>query len=67
MLKPDSKSIPVGSVLNSSANYMGHALNEYWAKVARLLNSLLGILVRFRENKVALIGDIKLKEDVPHR
>ena len=32
MLKPDSKSIPVGSVLNSSANYMGHTLSEYWAK-----------------------------------
>ena len=38
---------------------MGHVLNEYWAKGQDLLNSLLGILVRFRENEVASIGDIK--------
>ena len=38
---------------------MGHVLNEYWAKGRNLLNSLLGILIRFRENEVAFIGDIK--------
>lgn len=59
VLKPDSKSTPVRIVFNSSANYMGHILNEYWAKGPDLLNSLLGILVRFRENEVAFIGDIK--------
>ena len=59
VLKPDSKSTPVRIVFNSSANYMGHVLNEYWAKGPDLLNSLLGILVRFRENEVAFIGDIK--------
>ena len=46
-------------VFNSSARYMGHALNDYWAKGPHLLNDLLGILIRFRENKIALIGDIK--------
>ena len=59
VLKPDSKSTPVRIVFNSSANYMGHTLNEYWAKGPNLLNNLLGILVRFRENEVAMIGDIK--------
>ena len=59
VLKPDSKSTPVRIVFNSSANYMGHVLNEYWAKGPDLLNSLLGILVQFRENEVAFIGDIK--------
>ena len=58
VLKPDSKSTPVRIVFNSSANYMGHVLNEYWAKGPDLLNSLLGILARFRENEVAFIGDI---------
>ena len=29
VLKPDSKSTPVRIVFNSSANYMGHVLNEY--------------------------------------
>lgn len=38
---------------------MGHILNEYWAKGPDLLNNLLGVLVRFRENEVAFMGDIK--------
>ena len=59
VLKPDSKSTPVRIVFNSSANYMGHVLNQYWAKGPDLLNNLLGILVRFRENETALMGDIK--------
>ena len=59
VLKPDSKSTPVRIVFNSSANYMGHVLNEYWSKGPDLLNSLLGILIRFRENAIAFIGDIK--------
>ena len=59
VLKPESKSTPVRIVFNSSANYMGHVLNEYWAKGPDLLNNLLGILIRFRENKVAFSGDIK--------
>ena len=59
VLKPDSKSTPVRIVFNRSVNYMGHLLNEYWAKGPDLLNSLLGIFVRFRENEVAFIGDIK--------
>lgn len=59
VLKPDSKSPPVTIVFNSSANYIDYVLNEYWAKGPDLLNSLLGILVRFRGNEVAFIGDIK--------
>ena len=37
---------------------MGHVLNEYWAKGPDLLNSLLGMLIRFRENEIAFISDI---------
>ena len=59
VLKPDSKSTPVSIVFNSSANYMGHVLNEYWAKGPDLLNNILGVLLRFREYEVAFIGDIK--------
>ena len=59
VLKPDSKSTPVRIVFNSSARYMNHSLNDYWAKGPHLLNDLLGILIRFRENRIALIGDIK--------
>ena len=38
---------------------MGHTLNDYWAKGPDLLNNLLGVLVRFREKEVAMMGDIK--------
>ena len=59
VLKPDSKSTPVRIVFNSSATYMGHVLNEYWAKGPDLLNNILAVLIRFREYEVAFIGDIK--------
>ena len=59
VLKLESKSTPIRIVFNSSANYMGHILNDYWAKGPDLLNSLIGVLIRFRENKIAMIGDIK--------
>ena len=59
VLKPDSKSTPVRIVFNSSANYKGHLLNDYWAKGPDLLNNLLGILIRCRENEVGVIGDVK--------
>ena len=59
VLKPDSKSTPVRIVFNSSANYTGHVLNEYWAKGPDLLNNILAVLIRFREYEVVFIGDIK--------
>ena len=59
VLRPDSKSTPVRIIFNSGAKYMGHMLNEYWAKGPDLLNSLLGIPIRLRENEVAFMGDIK--------
>lgn len=59
VLQPDSNSTPVRIVFNSSASYMGHALNDYLAKGPDLLNNLLGILIRFREEATALTGDIK--------
>ena len=51
VLRPDSKSTPVRIVFNSSANYMGHVLNDYWAKGPDLLNSLLGVLMRLESTK----------------
>ena len=59
VLKPESKSTPVRIVFNSSVNHMGHILNEYWAEGPDLLNNLLGVLICFRESKIAFIGDIK--------
>ena len=59
VLKPNSKSTLVRIVFNSSARYMGHMLNDYWAKGPHLLNDLLGVLIWFREYNIAMIGDIK--------
>jgi hypothetical protein len=37
---------------------MNATLNDYWVKGPDLLNNLLGILIRFRENLVGVAGDI---------
>ena len=58
VLKPESKSTPCRIVFNSSANFHGHVLNEYYAKGPDMLKNLLGVLMRFREEKVAFVGDI---------
>ena len=58
VLKPDSKNAPCHIVFNSSANYHGHVLNEYYAKGPDMLNNLLAVLLRFREERFAFIGDI---------
>ena len=52
-------STPFRIVFNSSFKYHGHNLNDYWAKGPSLLNNLIGILLRFRERKIAMTGDIK--------
>ena len=59
-MKPDSLSTPVRIVCDSSHNYKGHALNEYQAKGPDShMNDLLNVLLKFRENSVAIPGDIK--------
>ena len=58
VMKPDSKSTPCRIVFNSSARIKGLSLNDCLAKGPSLLNVLLGILLRFRQNHVAFIGDI---------
>ena len=58
VLRPEKKSTPIRIVFNSSANFQGHCLNDYWMKGPDLLNSLFGVILRFRENAVAISGDI---------
>ena len=53
------KSASFKLVFNSSLNYQGQNLNDYWAKGPNLLNNLIGILLRFRGRKVAMTGGIK--------
>ena len=58
VIKPEKKSTPVRIVYNSSSTYQGHCLNDYWLKGPDLLNNLFGVILRFRENPVAIHGDI---------
>ena len=58
VLRPEKASTPVRIVFNSSASYGGHTLNDYWFKGPDLLNNLFGVVLRFRENAVAVCGDI---------
>ena len=55
IVRPE-KTMPIHIVFNSSASFQGHRLNDYWMKGPDLLNSLFGVILRFRENEVA--GDI---------
>ena len=58
VLRPDNTSTPVRIVFNSYSTYQGHRLNDYWMKGPDLLNGLFGVILRFRENKVAITADI---------
>ena len=57
--KDDSTSTPCRPVFDTSANCGGIVINTFWAKGPDLINNLFGILLRFREGQIALIGDIK--------
>lgn len=59
ILKPNSRTTPVRIVFDSSSSsYMGHVLNENWAKGPNVINDLLGVIFRFRQRKIAIAGDI---------
>ena len=58
VVRPEKKSTPLRIVYNSSSSYKGHRLNDYWLKGPDLLNNLLGVILRFREEPVAVNGDI---------
>ena len=53
--KPDK----VRRVCNAAAKYQGVSLNDKLMTDPDLLNSLLGIIFRFRENPVAMTADIE--------
>ena len=58
VIRPEKKSTPLRIVYNSSSNCQGHRLNDYWLKCPDLLINLFGKIPRFRENPVAIHGDI---------
>ena len=58
VLRPDSHSTAMRIVFNSSTRVNGVSLNDCLAKGPSLLNNMLGILLRFRQEHFAFIGDI---------
>ncbi|XP_028412195.1 uncharacterized protein LOC114535018 [Dendronephthya gigantea] len=58
IIRPEKRSTPLRIVYNSSSSYQGHRLNDYWLKGPDLLNNLFGVILRFREEPVAIHGDI---------
>ncbi|XP_052680203.1 uncharacterized protein LOC128160966 [Crassostrea angulata] len=49
----------VRMVFDSSAIYQGHSLNSSLLQGPDLTNNLLGVLLRFRKERVAITGDIE--------
>ena len=57
--KADSTSTPIRIVFNAAASYQGFSLNNMLAKGPDVINNLVGILLRFREEEVGMVGDIR--------
>ena len=59
VLKEESSTTPCRIVFNAYENYCGHSLNDYWGKGPDLLKNLKGVLIKFREEELCYIGDIR--------
>ncbi|XP_071088959.1 uncharacterized protein [Haliotis cracherodii] len=58
VIRKESKSTPIRIVFNSSSKYQGGCINDYWDKGPDLLQSLVGVTLRFRQYQTAIAGDI---------
>ena len=59
VVNPNNLTTPIRTVFNSSQTYKGYSLNSSWDLGPDMTGNLNGILLRFREGKVAATGDIK--------
>ena len=50
----------IRAVFECSAKFVGLSLNSMFYKGPDLTNSLVGVLTRFREDRVAVMADIEL-------
>ena len=58
MYKP-AKPRKISVVFDCSAEYLGYALNKQLTPGPDLTNQTVGVLIRFREEQVAFMGDIE--------
>ena len=56
--RPDKPSTPLRVVFDPACTYSGVSLNSFLHKGPCLIGDLLGVLLRFREETVAFVGDI---------
>ncbi len=56
--RADKKSTPLRVVFDPACHFNGVSLNSYLHKGPCLIGNLLGVLLRFREEEVAFVGDI---------
>ena len=59
VVNPNNLTTPIRTVFNSSQIYKGQSLNSSWDLGPDMTGNLNGILLRFREGKVAAAGDIR--------
>lgn len=57
--QPESQSTPLRIVINSAASFQGAALNDLHANGPDVLKNLQGLLMRFKRNRVGVVGDIQ--------
>ena len=55
----ENKPSKVHRVANASSIFQGQSLNSYLLKRRDLLSNLTGVIMRFRENRIALCADIE--------
>ena len=56
--RPDKRSTPLRVVFDPACRYNGVSLNSFLLKGPCLIGDLLGVLMRFREERIAFMGDI---------
>ena len=56
--RPDKISTPLRVVFDPACQFQGTCLNSFLYKGPGLIGNLLGVLLRFREEKVGFMGDI---------
>ncbi|XP_064627810.1 uncharacterized protein LOC135487695 [Lineus longissimus] len=56
--RPDKLSTPLRVVFDPACQFQGVSLNSFLYKGPNLIGNLFGVLLRFREDLVAIVGDI---------
>ena len=58
VFRPDKPSTPLRVVFDPACQFNGVSLNSFLLKGPNLIGDLLAVLLRFREERVAFVGDI---------